>query len=61
MRPSRAFVILSEIVGPQVSDADEDLNSEFVRDMEEAERDVAAGRLIPHDEVMRRLQALDHA
>ena len=39
-------------------DVDDD-DPEFVHQMEEAERDIAEGRLIPHDEVLRRLQALD--
>ena len=37
---------------------DED-DPEFVLLMEAAERDIAAGRLIPHDDVVRRLQAID--
>jgi hypothetical protein len=38
---------------------DDDDDPEFLRQMEEAEQDIAAGRLIPHDEVMRKLRALD--
>ena len=55
---ARAFALLSELAGPEISDADDDLDPEFIRDMEEAERDIAAGRLIPHEDVVRRLEAL---
>ncbi len=58
---ARAFVLLREMIQPERSDADADLDPEFIRDMEEAEEDIAAGRLIPHEDVMRRLQALDDA
>ncbi len=40
---------------------DEEDDPDFIRQMEEAERDIAEGRLIPHEEVVRRLQALDDA
>jgi predicted transcriptional regulator len=55
---ARAYVALIEMVVPDVSDRDADLDAEFVRDMEEAEREIAAGRLVPHDEVIRRLPFL---
>lgn len=57
----RAYLVLTERAGPVLSDRDEELGPQFIRDMEEAERNVAAGRLIPHEDVMRRLLALDDA
>ena len=39
----------------------DDDDPELMRQMEEAERDIAEDRLIPHDEVLRRLRALDDA
>jgi hypothetical protein len=58
---ARAFAALSDLSGPEISDADEDLDPEFIREVEEAEKDIAAGRLIPHEDVVRRLAALDLA
>jgi hypothetical protein len=54
---ARVYSTLQAIVLAEFEIDDDD--PELVRQMEEAERDIAAGRLIPHEEVLRRLQALD--
>ena len=58
---ARAFAALNEIAWSDLSDDDADLDPEFVRDMEEAEQDIVAGRLLPHGDVMHRLHALRDA
>jgi len=49
--------IVAEAAGLDMGTGEDD--PEFVAAMEEAEADIAAGRLIPHEEVMRKWQALD--
>lgn len=56
---ARLHAIVTGILYPyEVEEAEAD--EEFVRSFEQAERDIAEGRLIPHEEVMRRLGTLDH-
>lgn len=61
---AQAHAVLSGILideqFPWLDDDDPD-DPEFVAAMEEAERDFAEGRGIPHADVLRRLQALDDA
>jgi hypothetical protein len=57
---ARALAVLNDLSGPEISDADEDLDPEFIRDMEEAEKDIAAGRLIPHEVVLERFRSLNN-
>ncbi|MGH2584726.1 MAG: hypothetical protein ACRDJE_07405 [Dehalococcoidia bacterium] len=57
---ARLFSVAQGIyIAEHFPDLDDD-DPEFVQMMEDAERDIAAGRLIPHGEVVRRLQALDN-
>jgi hypothetical protein len=56
----RAYLLLEELVyASDLIPPDEDNDPEFNDAMEAAERDIQTGRLIPHDEVERRLWALD--
>ena len=57
----RAHAVVQEIVSANLFGALDDDHPEFVRMMDAAERDVAEGRLIPHEEVGRRLRALGDA
>lgn len=49
----RAHAVVQGIVVPDLEDDDD---PEFAAAMEEAERDIAEGRTIPHDEVIRELR-----
>lgn len=40
---------------------DDDEDPEFIAAMEAADRDIAEGRTVPHEDVMRNLMALDDA
>jgi hypothetical protein len=55
---ARAYAALSVEVYPELLDLPDD-DPEFVRDMEEAEQDFVEGRWSTHEEVMRRLRAVD--
>jgi predicted transcriptional regulator len=50
----RAHATVLQVLDPHLEDDDDD--PEFAAAMEQAERDIAEGRTIPHDEVMRELR-----
>jgi hypothetical protein len=54
---ARAHAIVCEVVYAHLFEGEDD-DEEFARDVEEAERDFAAGVWLSHDEVMRRLGTL---
>ena len=58
---ARAYAVVQELVFPDLMAVPDDDDEEFARSMDAAERDIASGNLIPHDEVVRRLQALGDA
>ena len=58
---ARAYAVAQEVVYADLLAALDDDDPEFVRVMDAAERDIAANRLIAHDDVVRRLQALEDA
>ena len=57
---ARVHAVVCEIVYADILAGDEE-DEELAREYEEAMRDLEAGRLIPHEEVVRRLQALHDA
>lgn len=57
---ARAYTALMTMLYPELTEVPEN-DPEFIASMEAAERDFAEGRWIPHDEVIKRLQALDNA
>ena len=57
---ARVHAAVCEIVFADLLALDED-DDELAEALGEAERDYYAGRTIPHEEVVRRLQALDDA
>ncbi len=57
---ARAYAALQEIVYAELLDVPDD-DPGLVAMVESAEQDVTEGRLIPHDEVLRRFQALSDA
>ena len=54
---ARVYALVQELVLADLFPALDDNDPEFARMMDEAERDIQMGRLIPHDEIVRRLQA----
>ncbi|MGH2584550.1 MAG: hypothetical protein ACRDJE_06515 [Dehalococcoidia bacterium] len=56
---ARAYAALTEILYPEPGLPEDD--PELAAMLDEAERDFEAGIFIPHEEVVRRLQALDDA
>jgi predicted transcriptional regulator len=54
---ARAYAALSAEVYPELLELPDD-DPELVEMLEEADRDIAAGRLIPHEEVLPHLRAL---
>jgi hypothetical protein len=56
---ARAYAALSELLYPELGLPEND--PELAAMLEQADRDIEAGNLIPHEEVVRRLQALDDA
>ncbi len=56
---ARLYTLACSVLYPDLFD-DEDEGEELARALEEAERDFEAGRCTPHEDVVRRLQALDH-
>ena len=53
---ARVHAVIQEIILTEFYEDDDD-DPEFAQDMEEAERDFAEGRWIPHEEMVRRLEA----
>lgn len=57
---ARVHAVVCSMVYADLFAGDED-DEELAAELEEAERDYEAGRTIPHEEMLRRLQALDDA
>lgn len=56
---AKVYTAVCAMLNPELLDDDDD--EELAAAIEEAERDFAEGRWIPHEEVMRRLAELDDA
>jgi hypothetical protein len=57
---AKVYTAVCVMLNPELAEDDED-DEELAAALEEAERDFAEGRWIPHEEMLRRLAELDRA